>query len=337
MESKRQIIDISWWSIVKVLLVIASVWLLWLIRNVIVLVFFVVVIVAALSPVVDRWSKRLHRGLAVAVIYLLIILVFTLIGFAIIPPLASEIQDLALSLPSLFDQLSSFIGTSLGENSNLSSQFLSSVSNALSSLGSSLLETTRSVIDGIVAVFTVLVLSFYLLLEEHGGRKLVTRLLPIANREQVATILQKIGLKMGSWLRGQLTLALLVGVIDFIILSLISIPFALTLGVWAAVTELIPYIGPVLGAIPAVIVAFTISPLKGFIVLIAYVLVQQLEANFLVPKIMGKAVGLSPVVIIFAILIGAKLAGFLGVVLAVPAAATISVLIEEWPILSRKI
>lgn len=332
----RQLIDISWWSLIKILVVVGALWILWLIKSVLVLGFFVVVMVAALSPVVDKWSQKIHRGFAVSLIYLMILFIIGLIAGMIIPPLAVEIQDLALSLPSLYTRLASFIGSSIG-NASISTQLLDSVSQGLSSVGSSLVSTTRSVVDGIVSVFTVLVLSFYLLLEEKGGRKLLIRVLPVENREQIALIAQKIGLKMGAWLRGQLTLGILIGIIDFIILLLLGVPFALTLAVWAGVTELIPYIGPVLGAIPAVIVGFTISPLTGFLVLIAYVLIQQIEANFLVPKIMGKAVGLSPVVIIFAILIGAQLAGVLGIIIAVPAAAAISVLVQEWPTLKRKI
>lgn len=332
----KQLIEISWVSILKVVSIIVALWLTWLIRDVLVLGFIVIVIVAALSPIVDKWSIKIHRGFAVALVFLFILLIFGLIGFTIIPPLASEIQDLAQNLPSVVDRFGSFIGSSLRDGA-VSTKFFESISNGLSSFGSGLLNTTRSVIGGVVATFTVVVLSLYLLLEEQGGRKLIIKLLPLENRDKVASILQKIGHKMGAWLRGQLLLGLVIGVIDFIIVSLVGLPFALTLGVWAGVTELIPYIGPVLGAVPAVIIGFSVSPLVGFIVLVSFVLVQQFESNFLVPKIMGKAVGLSPVVIIFAILIGARLAGFLGVVLAVPVAAIISVLIQEWPTLRKRI
>ena len=150
-------------------------------------------------------------------------------------------------------------------------------------------------------------------------------------QDKIFEVMNKIGFKMGGWLRSQFILMIIVGVADGIILMILGVPYALTLAVWGGLTEVIPYIGPWLGLIPAFIVAFTISPLKGLLIFIAYIIIQQLESQFLVPKIMGKAVGLSPVIIILAILIGAKLMGILGVLIAVPAAAAISVIIQEWP------
>ena len=144
-------------------------------------------------------------------------------------------------------------------------------------------------------------------------------------------VAKKLATKMGGWLRGQGILMLVIGILDGIVLVVAGVPYALTLAIWGAVTEIIPYIGPPLGAIPAVIIAFVDSPIKGLIVLIAYIVIQQIEAQFLAPKVLGKAVGLSPIIIIFALLIGAKLGGIIGMLLSVPAAAALSVIIQEWP------
>ena len=136
---------------------------------------------------------------------------------------------------------------------------------------------------------------------------------------------------MGSWLRGQLLLMFIVGAVNGIGLAILGVPYAFLLGLWAGLTELFPYVGPVAGAIPGVFIAFTaLGPVKALIALIIYIVVQQLESNFLIPKIMGRALGLSPVAVIFALLIGGKLFGFIGLLLAIPVAAVLAVVYEEW-------
>ena len=335
MEEKKIIIDISWVSILKVIVALLAVWLVWSVQDIIILFFIVLVLVAALSPVVDAWSKKINRALATSLVYLLILACLVLIGLVIIPPVVAQIRSLSYDLPYLSKQIFPVFGA-WREIIDFSTQSLTTLASQLQSVSSSIYSTTVGFIGGVVGVFTVLVLTFYLLLEEQGAKKLLHKYLPIQNRETYIDIMQKVGLKMGAWMRGQLFLALVVGVIDFAGLVIIGVPYALTLGVWAGLTEIIPYIGPVLGAIPAVIIALTISPIQGLLVLIFFIVVQQVESNFLVPKIMQKAVGLSPVIIILVLLIGGKLAGILGIILAVPVAATIGVFVQELPKLRQR-
>ena len=335
MEEKKIIIDISWVSILKVIVALLAVWLVWSVQDIIILFFIVLVLVAALSPVVDAWSKKINRALATSLVYLLILACLVLIGLVIIPPVVAQIRSLSYDLPYLSKQIFPVFGA-WREIIDFSTQSLTTLASQLQSVSSSIYSTTVGFIGGVVGVFTVLVLTFYLLLEEQGAKKLLHKYLPIQNRETYIDIMQKVGLKMGAWMRGQLFLALVVGVIDFAGLVIIGVPYALTLGVWAGLTEIIPYIGPVLGAIPAVIIALTISPIQGLLVLIFFIVVQQVESNFLVPKIMQKAVGLSPVIIILVLLIGGKLAGILGIILAVPVAATIGGFVQELPKLRQR-
>ena len=330
MDEKKIIVDISWVSILKVITALLAVWLVWSVQDIIILFFIVLVLVAALSPVVDFWSKKINRALATSLVYLLILACLVLIGFVIIPPVATQVRSLSYDLPYLSKQIFPVFGA-WRDVIDFSTQSLTSLASQLQTVSSSIYSTTVGFIGGVVGVFTVLVLTFYLLLEEQGAKNFLHKYLPIQNRETYIEIMQKVGLKMGAWMRGQLFLALVVGVIDFAGLVIIGVPYALTLGVWAGLTEIIPYIGPVLGAIPAIIIALTISPIQGLLVLIFFIVVQQVESNFLVPKIMQKAVGLSPVIIILVLLIGGKLAGILGIILAVPVAATIGVFVQELP------
>lgn len=329
MDKLQTELEISYISIIRIAIVALGLFFLWFIRDILILFFIVLVVVAALSPVVDSWSKRINRLAAIALIYILIVAVLSLVGIIVIPPFVTQLQDLSHTLPSYAEKIIPALGN-MRELVNLSQQGLSEVAQHISRLTTGFFSATLGFFSGIIALVTIIVLSFYLLIEEHGAKKFILNYLPLENREQVVLIVQKIGQKMGGWLRGQLMLACIIGIVDWIGLSLLGVDFALTLGVWAGVTELIPYVGPVIGAIPGIILAFTISPLIGILALALYIVVQQIEANILVPKIMQRAVGLSPVIIILALLIGAKVSGLIGIIIAIPAAAAISVIIMEW-------
>lgn len=332
MENKVKI-DISLGAILKVFLVLIGIWFIYAIRDIVILLFFVLIIVAAFSPFVNKMSQVLPRLLSVIILTLIFLAILTAIGFLVVPVLITQIGQLANNLPGYLDRLGPYyqqLGASINSNQT-SQEILLKLSSSFGGVTAGIYSTTVGFIGGIVAVVTVFVLSFYLLLEQESVRKFVQNLVPTDHVERVFMVMGKIGQKMGSWLRGQGLLMLVVGLADGIALSILGVPYALILAIWGGLTEAIPYIGPWLGIIPAVLIAFTISPLKALFVLIAYILIQQLESQFLVPKIMGKAIGLSPVIIIIAILIGAKLAGILGIIIAVPIAGVISVIIQEWP------
>ncbi|KKQ73602.1 MAG: hypothetical protein US94_C0031G0004 [Berkelbacteria bacterium GW2011_GWB1_38_5] len=329
MENKVKF-EISNSTIIKIILAIFAVWLIYAVREVVVLFFIVLVIVAALGPLVERMAKYIPRALAVIILGILFLGLLTAIGFLMIPPIVEQLKQLAVNLPIILDRL----GPIYQHLQNSISNYQESLFNASSQIGrfsSGVYSTTVGFFSAIVAFFTIIVLSFYMLLEGNMIKALIHQFIPEEHKANSFNIAEKINQKMGSWLRGQATLMVIIGTLDGIALAILGVPYALTLAVWGGLTEVIPYVGPWLGLIPAFIIAFTVSPLTGLLVLIVYVVIQQAEAQFLVPKIMGRAVGLSPVIIILSLLIGAKLMGILGVVIAVPIAAAISVLIQEWP------
>jgi len=329
-ETNQVKFEISWATIIKLILAIFAVWFLYAIRDIVVLFFIVLVIVAALGPIVDWLSKFMPRVLAVILFSLVFLGVLGGIGFLIIPPIVHQLQLLAINLPTILSKLGPLY-QSIQDSIGNYQEGLFNISSQLGRLGSGIYSTTVGFITGIVAFLTILVLVFYMLLEQEALKKFLHQILPFAQKERIFEILRKIGNKMGGWLRGQAILMVIIGILDAIALLALGIPYALVLAIWGGMTEVIPYIGPWLGLVPAFFVAFTLSPLKALLILIAYLVIQQLEAQFLAPKIMGKAVGLSPVIIILALLVGAKLMGILGVLIAVPVAAAISVLIQEWP------
>lgn len=333
MENRVKL-DISTPTILKVIGAILLVWFLYSIREIVVLFFIVLVVVAALGPLVDRMSKYIPRFLAMIVLAVVFFGLLTGIGFLIVPPIVEQLSNLAINLPYFINRLGPFY-ENFRHSVTVSQEGLFNISSQLGRLTSGLYSGTIGFLSGLVGILTVLVLSFYMLLEQNSLKNFLHQAIPLAHKDQIFDVFRKIGNKMGGWLRGQAILMLIVGILDGIALLILGIPYALTLAVWGALTEVVPYIGPWLGLLPAFLIALSVSPLKALLILVAYIIIQQLEAQFLAPKIMGKAVGLSPVIVILAILAGAKLMGVLGVIIAVPVAAAISVLIGEWSNLKK--
>lgn len=334
----RTVIDISLRAIFKVIGVLLGLWFLYAIRDIVVLFFFVVIIVMAMAPIIDKWQQYMSRPLAVTLLFTIIIAVIGLIVSLLIPPLVKQLSELANNLPDYASQIQGFLASpNVTGNNSLIQRSLQGLSDQLSNLSSGLVNTTLTVIGGIVTFLTIVVLSAYLLIEEQGIRNFILSLLPLERKSNIAGAINKIGDKLGAWLRGQLLLMVIIGVTTGIWTALLGLPYALPLGLWAGLTEVLPFVGPVIGGIPIVIIAFLDSPIKALIAIALIALIQQVESNFIVPKVMQRSVGLSPVIIILALLIGGKLFGIVGAILAVPVAAMVSVIIQEWPKLSKAI
>lgn len=321
--------DISTSTIIKLALAVLAVWFLFAIKDVLVLFFIVLVIVAALAPIVDNLSKYIPRWLSVLLFAVILLGVLSLIGVLLVPLIITELQMLSVNLPIIMSKLGPLY-QSIQDSVGNYQEGLFNISSQLARISTNIYSTTIGFISGFIALLTVFVLTFYMLLEKDSIKNFIQQTIPIDSHEKIVIILKKISEKMGGWLRGQVFLMLAVGILDGIALAVLGVPYALVLALWGGLTEVIPFIGPWLGLVPAFLVALTISPVKAIIVLVVFVLIQQLEAQFLAPKIMGKAVGLSPVIIILALLIGAQLMGILGVIFAIPAAAVVSVIIQEW-------
>lgn len=338
---KKITFDISYAAFFKFALIVLVGALLYLVREVLLMMFIAIVIAAALDPIVDWMQKRrVPRALAVIIIYIVIILV---VGFAlglIVPALASQVKQLGIILPGYLDDLSNyFVGIS-GISAAQSLQDLSAyITDFVKQIGfakqadsaiTSAYEIVSGFFGGIFSVVAVFVLSFYFLLQENAFKRFIQSFVPKKYRAYSIEVTERIQAQMGNWLRGQLFLGLVIGVITYIILSIMGVKYALVLAIFAGFLEIIPYIGPVIAAVPAIFLGLLQSPLIGLLVLVAYILVQQFENHLLVPKVMEKAVGLNPLVVILVILAGAKIAGVPGAIVAVPAATALSVVLGNF-------
>ncbi|MCK5085786.1 AI-2E family transporter, partial [Candidatus Parcubacteria bacterium] len=202
-------------------------------------------------------------------------------------------------------------------------------SKALKDITSNIIVGVLSLLGGILSAILMLVISFYLVVEKDGVEKFVQTIIPAESRPQALRIIKKVEVKLGKWFMGQLFLGFVVGLLSFIGLTILGVPYALVLAIIAGAMELIPYIGPTLSSIPAIIIAFTISPILAILVFALYFIIQQLENYLLVPKVMERSVGLHPVVIIIAMLIGGQIAGVLGIILAIPVTTIASIVLED--------
>lgn len=331
--NQRQVIDISTSTILRIILIILGLFFVYLIRDILMIVLVAIIIAAAInSPVSWLQRKKVPRLLGVIFVFLLIFLLLALIISLILPPLAGQIKQLARHFPEFMEKVGLSFQQWWGKykiDGNLQ-VFLDRISDRLSQATSSVFATIISLFGGLFSAIIVLVISFYLAVQERGVKKFLIYLAPSEHQSYFSDLIERIQAKIGGWLRGQLLLMLIVGSLTFIGLSLLGVKYALILALVAGLLEIVPYIGPIFAAIPAVILAFFQAPLLALLVIILYVVIQELENYVIVPQVMRKAVGLNPIVIIVVMLIGVKLAGILGIILSVPLAAALAEFFKDF-------
>ena len=334
-HQNRQVIDLSIMSIVKFFFVVLILIFLWIIKEVLAILFVALILAAAFDPWVDGLEKiRFPRWLSILLIYIVIIAVFTLSIYLVIPPIVEQSAQLAENFPQYLDRATNYFNhakTFFEEKGYLSqlNEGLASLSNTLSSSVDSVFSTVVGIFGGIVSLFVILVITFYMTVEEGNMKRTLTYVLPEKYQPFTLQLINKVQRKIGAWLKGQLILSLIIGVMSYVGLMILGVNYALVLALICAVGEFIPYLGPALSSIPAIFLAFTQSPLKALLVLCLYIVIQQMENHLLVPKVMQKAVGLNPIISIVALLIGVKIGGFVGILLAIPVATAVSVIIRE--------
>ena len=281
---------------------------------------------AALIPAVKFLQRhRFPKILAVAIPYFSI---FILI-FALIVPLFQmfipQVQSFITGLPVYLNKSASLFGVEIDPK-----QIQNYISGEFSNFGRNALAVTGVVFGGLFSTFTVLFVSFYFLMYHDAFKRWVAKLFHETTQDHVVEVLQEIDDKLGSWLRGQLVLCFAIGFATWVALTLLGMEYALPLAVIAGILEILPTLGPTLSAVPAVIVALTISPALALSVVIAFIIIQQFENSFLVPKVMQRAVGLNPVIVIISIMIGGNLMGVMGALLAIPFVSLLFVLFRGY-------
>jgi len=341
MENKNINVNISTSTILKILILFLAVTFLYLIKEVVLIIFVAFVLSSAFDPWVD-WlhQRKIPRGLGILIIY---IILFAIISFAvilIIPPISTEVSQMSENFPLYYEKIvTSFNAFRANfDNAGDGQQFqngLSSLSENLSGTISNVFDAVFGIFGGIISVFLVLVLTFYFTVNEEAMKSFIQSFTPSKIQPYLNSLHIRIQKKLGYWLRGQIILSLVIFALTFIGLTILHVPYALVLAFIAGILEIIPTIGPLLAAIPAVFFGFLQSPIMGLSVLILYVVIQELENHLIVPKIMSKSVGLNPLIVIISVLVGARIGGIFGALFAVPVVTAISVFLRD--ILEKKV
>ncbi|HPA25261.1 MAG TPA: AI-2E family transporter [bacterium] len=328
--------SISYTSIFRVVAVLLALFVAYVIRDVIGLLFVAIVIAAALDPFVDYLQKhKIPRSVSILVIFLITLSLFSLVIVLLIPPISEQVGQLARNLPDYYEKVA--LGFNRLGSDGSGSSVPATLPDALSSLSSNLagatggvFTTLTGIFGGLISLVSLLVIVFYLMVQEDGIKYYVKQIVPEKYKKYSLDLFDRIQNKLGLWLRGQLILCLMVGLAVYIGLTILGVKYALLLGFVAAITEIIPYVGPFIGAIPGVFIAFSDSLTKVLLVVLVYFIVQQLENSVLVPKVMQKSVGLDAVVVVVAILVGGSLGGIVGALLAVPVAVIVEVVAVDF-------
>jgi predicted PurR-regulated permease PerM len=306
------------------------VWFLFIIKDIVLIMIISVIVASAMDPLADYLQKkRIPRGLSVLLVYLVFVGLLVLIVSMLVPPIVSEFQTISKS--NFYDTFRERVGVFKHTLDNLG--IGQSVQNNLKTIATgfsnTIFQTTKGIVTGFVSIITILVISFYLTVEETGMKSFIKDLVPFKHQSYSMDLVNRIQKKMGSWVLGQIILSAVIFGLTFIGLSILRVDFALALALIAGLLEIVPYIGPFVSAIPAVFFAFLQSPALAVMVIILYVVVQQLENHIIVPVVMSKSVGLNPILVILGILIGGTLAGILGALIAVPIISGFSVFLND--------
>jgi predicted PurR-regulated permease PerM len=312
---------------------------LWAAREALMLVYVSALIAMGFSPLVnlierprpDNGRRRVPRWLAILVIYAAIVGVIVVLGVMIIPPLVAQGVSLWARMPAEFNRLQSFLIRYKLMTHRVT--FEEAVQHAPSGTGGNAVGTVlvaiSSLIGGVFGLITILILTFYLLIEASSMFDYLVRFVPAGRRGDVAVAAREAVAKVSAWLRAQFVLAGVMGTFTAVGLGLMGVPYFYVIALIAAVGETIPIVGPVIGGISAIAVAITVSTKLAVMVGAYFLVLHQLEANILVPKIMERNVGVSPVAVMVALLIGGALWGLVGAILAIPTVAIMSVIVEE--------
>lgn len=313
-------IEVSHKTIIFTVVFLLALWVLFQIRDILFLVFIAFILMTALRPLVDwlAWAK-VPRVLAIILIYGIVFGFFGVSLAGTVPTLVIQSTKFVQELPVFLEKVMPYW--------NIDAR---SISQQIAPISENILKLTVGIFSNILTTLTVLVFTFYFLLERKKLEGVLKSTMGEDAAERVIVALKDVESRLGAWVNGQILLMALVGVSVYFGLTLLHVDFALPLAIIAGVLEIVPMIGPIVSAVPAVLVALTMSPFLALSVVALYFIVQQVENNILVPLILKKSVGLSPIVTIFSLMVGGRLAGIVGAVLAVPVVLVLQVVLHAF-------
>lgn len=314
-------------TIVFTVALLLGLYFIFQIRDVLSLAFVAFIFTVAINPAtkkVQKWLKLSRLTSIITTYFIIVSAIFTIFAL-LLPPLVTELGGLLryVDMPGLQEEIQGF-RFSITELGNLADRIGSSVT--------ALVTFLLSTFEGLFTVFTLIMMSLFMLIERGLLKKRLQFFFADENHVKKAlSLMDETEVQLGGWIRGQVIMMIIIGCINYLGLSLLGVPYALPLAILAGILEILPNLGPVLAAVPAILIAFVaLSPWMALIVLIFYVIVQQLESNVLYPKVISETADVSPLVSILSILIGYTLGGIAGAFLAVPTFILLRVIFQTY-------
>lgn len=328
-------------SIFWAIFIIVGAWLVYYLRDLVLIVLTAIVISSSIEPAVLWFMRyRIIRPAAVALVYLLIFSFLFVIAYFLFPPLIQDSGDFVATLPQFLDTFE--IDGALPNELIADTQQIAKVDSSsllttlrefqgiFTSTGEGAFRAVSAVFGGVFSFFLVLILSFYFAMQETGIDDFIRIVSPVKHQKYAISLWRRSQVKIGLWMQGQLLLSLIVAVLTYLWLSILGVPYPLLLAIFAAIAELVPVFGSLAAAIPAVAVAFTTGGLS--LMLLAgggYLVINQIQGNLIYPLVVKRVVGVPPILVILALIVGAQVAGFLGVLLSVPLAAALQEFVSD--------
>ena len=321
METKK--IEISQKTILFTIFSLLALWLLYQVRGILILFFVAFILMTAVNPLIKLAKKiKIPTIVVMLAVYTGLIALISTVVASLIPAVVQQTKDITLRLPTYMHSLENVFNAQFDPNV---------AGNYLNSIPSNLLKIVAGAFSNIMSILALFFMSYYLVLERPQLHKYFLRFFNDRHAEKRAeALILAIEQQVGGWVRGELLLMAIIGVMTYLGLVILHVPYALPLAVLAGLLEAVPNLGPTIAAIPAILIGLTVSPMIGLGTLILSILIQQLENNLIVPKIMQDATGTKPLITILVLLVGFTLGGITGAVLSMPIFLTGQIVINTF-------
>ena len=316
MEKKEH--PLSWEALARIVVVGIIVFLAWKVLSILPVIIIASVLTVSLYPIIKKLQKatKIPFLLSIFLVFIVPIIPFVYLGYFFVPQVIRELPNLLMSLNIIISH-SPFFGNF---------DFMTFIQNHFDYATAT--NATLNIALNIFSIITTLVLTFFLIYDLERLFVLFLHTVPSKERTRIKELLKEVASVTGKYIRGNLLISVFCGIFVFVILTILQVPFALPLAVFAAIIDLLPLVGQTIGAIPSVIIAFGVSPLTGVLVIILHLVYQQIENAIISPMIYNKALNLYPSIIFLSVLLGASLFGILGAFLSLPIAASIPAVIQ---------
>lgn len=339
MPEKHYTVTISSLTIVKIVIVLLALVFLYIVRDIVLVLFLALIFASAIDPWVDWFERRkMPRWLGMLIMYITLFSLIALIFVQLIPALRQQVNQVSTYFPRYYESVQNVISrfqitdTTQPASSEDIHQSIQGISEQINKWTnpSNIFSAASGVIGSVAMFVLVLVLTFYLVVEDRGMKRALRAVTPDKIQPYVTQLLGRIQNKMGLWLRGQIILSFIIFALTWLGLTILGVPYSLLLAMIAGIFEIVPFLGPIFSALVAIFFVLAQGDVvKVILVGALYYVIQFFENHVIVPKIMQKAVGLNPIVSIVAVLVGGKIAGIAGAIIAIPLVTAASVFLRD--------